>query len=157
MGCGADRSGTARDRPNLSDHEQQRQIIRLLRTHWQETRKHRSEGGRGGRQQSSYRATRGTWGAGATSEMGAALDHRPGHTITLRRRRALGVGIGRVRLGAALAGSQDIASADALPGCLLLGTANHQAYSRSIRMCERCSLRAVAKSTTSILPDDLPQ
>lgn len=31
--------------------------------------------------------------------MGFTLDHRPGHTITLRRSQALGVGIGCMRLG----------------------------------------------------------
>lgn len=69
----------------------------------QETRGKRRQNGQRGRQ-SSYRATES--GARERKGNGCTLDHRPGHTITLRRgpphAPSLGVGIARSLLGAVL-------------------------------------------------------
>ena len=86
--------------------------------------------------------------------MGCTLDHRPGHTITLRRgpphAPSLGVGIGRSLLGAVLQDRKMLpVECWALVACERY-TANHALRSRLIRRCERGTPRS---SSASILSD----
>lgn len=101
------RSRTRQARRRASDHRQQQHIIRYhertARTNRETRETKRTENGQRGRQ-SSYRATES--GARERKGNGCTLDHRPGHTITLRRgpphAPSLGVGIGCSLLGAVL-------------------------------------------------------
>jgi hypothetical protein len=89
--------------------------------------------------QSSYRATES--GARERKGNGCTLDHRPGHTITLRRgpphAPSLGVGIACSLLGAVLQDRRMLpVECWALVACVRY-TANHTLRSTRIRLCER--------------------
>lgn len=107
VGPGVFRSRTCQAKRRASDHRQQQHIIRYHngrpgRTGKREGNERRTDSERG--RQSSYRATES--GARERKGNGCTLDHRPGHTITLRRgpphAPSLGVGIACSLLGAVL-------------------------------------------------------
>jgi hypothetical protein len=124
VGQGRCSVGTEREK---SDLRQQQHIISCRNgTTRTATARRWTENGRVGRppgRQSSYRAREGIWGGSEreTGSRGCALDHLPGHTITLRRgpphAPSLGVGIGRLPLGdwAGAAGSQGVANCEPGP------------------------------------------
>ena len=136
--------GAERARPGrrASDHRQQQHIIRYHngrpgRTGKREGNERRTDSERG--RQSSYRATES--GARERKGNGCTLDHRPGHTITLRRgpphAPSLGVGIACSLLGAVLQDRRMLpVECWALVACVRY-TANHTLRSTRIRLCER--------------------